>query len=44
LLLDAGKTRGGPPSTVVDASGDEICLIRPGAIAWEDVQACAHHK
>jgi L-threonylcarbamoyladenylate synthase len=40
LLLDAGRTPGGPPSTVVDAAGDEIRLIRPGAIAWEDVQAC----
>jgi len=44
VLLDAGKTRGGPPSTVVDAAGDEIRLIRAGAIAWEDVQACALHK
>ena len=44
LLLDAGKTRGGLPSTVVEAPGDdvdEIRLIRPGAIAWEDVQRCA---
>jgi len=43
LLLDAGRTCGGPPSTVVDAAGDEIRLIRPGAIAWEDVQSCAQH-
>ena len=40
LLLDAGKTCGGPPSTVVDASGDELRLVRPGAIAWEEVQQC----
>jgi L-threonylcarbamoyladenylate synthase len=40
LLLDAGRTPGGPPSTVVDAAGDEVRLIRQGAIAWEDVQAC----
>ena len=41
LLLDAGRTPGGPPSTVVEVGGgDEIRLIRPGAIAWEDVQAC----
>jgi len=44
LLLDAGRTRGGPPSTVVEAAGDEISLIRPGAIAWEDVQSCAQHR
>ncbi len=44
LLLDAGKTRGGPPSTVVEAVTDDIRLIRPGAIAWEDVQACVRAK
>jgi L-threonylcarbamoyladenylate synthase len=41
LLLDGGKTRGGPPSTVVQALDDDIRLIRPGAIAWEEVQQCA---
>ncbi len=40
LLLDAGFTPGGAPSTVVEAVGDDVRLIRPGAIAWEDVQAC----
>jgi L-threonylcarbamoyladenylate synthase len=40
LLLDAGHTRGGPPSTIVDVSGSEVRLVRPGAIPWEEVQAC----
>jgi L-threonylcarbamoyladenylate synthase len=40
LLLDAGLTPGGPPSTIVNVSGDVIRLVRPGAISWEDVQAC----
>jgi L-threonylcarbamoyladenylate synthase len=43
LLLDAGPTPGGPPSTIVDVSGREIRLVRPGAISWDDVQACAGH-
>jgi len=42
LLLDAGTTPGGPPSTVVAVTGDTVRLIRPGAIAWDDVRACAH--
>ena len=41
VLLDAGKTAGGPPSTIVDATGAELRLIRPGAIAWDEVLACA---
>ena len=40
MLLDAGKTPGGPPSTVVDAATNDLRLIRLGAIAWEDVQKC----
>jgi len=40
LLLDAGLTRGGPPSTIVDVSGREVRLVRPGAIPWDEVQAC----
>lgn len=40
LLLDAGRTPGGPPSTIVDVTGSEPRLVRAGAIAWEDVQAC----
>jgi L-threonylcarbamoyladenylate synthase len=42
LLLDAGRTPGGPPSTIVDVLGDgTLHLIRPGAIDFDEVQACA---
>ncbi|HUR32197.1 MAG TPA: L-threonylcarbamoyladenylate synthase [Vicinamibacterales bacterium] len=39
LLVDAGPTAGGPPSTIVDVTGDEPLLIRAGAIAWDAVLA-----
>ncbi len=32
LVLDAGLTKGGTPSTVVDASEEPIKIIRPGAM------------
>jgi L-threonylcarbamoyladenylate synthase len=32
LLIDAGPTPGGKPSTVVDASGEELRLLRAGAV------------
>ena len=37
LVLDAGASRGGAPSTIVDASNVTITLVRAGAIAWERV-------
>jgi L-threonylcarbamoyladenylate synthase len=37
LLVDAGRTPGGPPSTIVDVTGTEPRLIRAGAIAWDAV-------
>ena len=40
LLLDAGRTPGGAPSTIVDVTGRDPRLVRPGAIAWDDLQAC----
>ena len=40
LLLDGGKTPGGPPSTIVDAGGSAPRLVRPGAVEWERVLAC----
>ena len=43
VVLDAGKTRGGPPSTIVDVSGAEPRLVRSGAIPWEMVLECARH-
>ena len=33
-VIDAGPTRGGPPSTIVDARGDEPRLLREGAVPW----------
>jgi len=40
LLIDAGKTNGGPPSTIVDVTGSAPRLVRAGAIAWNEVLAC----
>lgn len=40
MLLDGGRSAGGPPSTIVDATGDRPRLVRPGAVDWEEVLAC----
>jgi L-threonylcarbamoyladenylate synthase len=40
VLIDAGRTNGGPPSTIVDVTGSTPRLVRPGAVAWSDVLAC----
>jgi L-threonylcarbamoyladenylate synthase len=37
VLIDAGPTPGGLPSTIVDATGETPVLVRAGAIAWERV-------
>ena len=39
LLVDAGPTRGGPPSTVVDLTGTTPKLVRAGAVPWSEIQA-----
>jgi L-threonylcarbamoyladenylate synthase len=44
LLLDAGRTPGGPPSTVVAVVDDDVRLIRAGAITWGEVQACVRQE
>jgi L-threonylcarbamoyladenylate synthase len=36
LLIDAGRTPGGPPSTIVDVV-QAPSLVREGAIAWEEI-------
>jgi L-threonylcarbamoyladenylate synthase len=36
LVLDAGATAGGQPSTLVDLSRGEPEILRPGAYAWEE--------
>jgi L-threonylcarbamoyladenylate synthase len=38
LLIDAGTTPGGPPSTIVDVSGDLPKLVRAGAISWDSIR------
>ena len=42
LLIDAGMTRGGAASTIVDATGAGPVLVRAGAISWDDIQAWLH--
>lgn len=37
LILDAGPAPGGPPSTVVDASGEVVTIVRHGAVSDEDM-------
>lgn len=39
-LLDSGPTSGGAPSTIVDVTRGAPVLVRPGAVAWDDIQAC----
>ena len=41
VLVDAGVTAGGPPSTIVDVTGDAPILVRAGAIAWGEIEALA---
>ena len=36
LLVDGGKTPGGAPSTIVDATVDPPRVLRDGAFAWTD--------
>jgi L-threonylcarbamoyladenylate synthase len=38
LLLDAGLTAGGPPSTIVDVTGLSPLLVRAGPIEWKEVR------
>jgi tRNA threonylcarbamoyl adenosine modification protein (Sua5/YciO/YrdC/YwlC family) len=39
LVLDGGPAHGGPPSTVVDCTGDRPVVLRAGAIPIETVAA-----
>ncbi|MDD8024919.1 MAG: L-threonylcarbamoyladenylate synthase [Acidobacteriota bacterium] len=38
LMIDGGKTPGGAVSTIVDLSGPEPLLLRPGAVAWDRIR------
>jgi L-threonylcarbamoyladenylate synthase len=40
VLLDAGRTRGGPPSTIVDLTAGTPRLVRSGAVDWDTIAAC----
>jgi L-threonylcarbamoyladenylate synthase len=42
LLIDTGRTRGGPPSTIVDVTSTEPRLVRAGAIAWDEIRIWLH--
>ena len=44
LLLDAGPTPGGRPSTIADVSSGEPRLVRAGAIAWDEILACVERR
>jgi L-threonylcarbamoyladenylate synthase len=37
VLIDAGRTPGGLPSTIVDATGEAPVLVRAGIVRWERV-------
>jgi L-threonylcarbamoyladenylate synthase len=39
FLLDAGPTRGGAPSTILDVTEGEPRLVRAGAIPWDEIHA-----
>jgi L-threonylcarbamoyladenylate synthase len=36
-IVDAGPARGGAPSTIVDASGAPVSLLRQGVVPWDKV-------
>ncbi|MDH4233334.1 MAG: L-threonylcarbamoyladenylate synthase [Nitrospirota bacterium] len=40
LIVDCGKTPGGKPSTIVDASEEKIRILREGAVPKEEIFAC----
>ena len=39
-LIDTGPAPGGPPSTIVDVTGDAPVLLRAGAVPWDRVLEC----
>src|SRR5690625_7981253 len=36
VYLDGGPVPGGVPSTIVDATSEELTVLRPGAISFEE--------
>ena len=43
VVLDAGPTRVGLESTIVDCTGTRARLLRPGGVALEDIEAALGH-
>lgn len=39
FVLDGGDAPGGVASTIVDVSGDEMKVLREGAVSWEEIEA-----
>lgn len=37
-IIDGGETPGGTPSTVVEVSGDELTILRPGPLSLDQLQ------
>lgn len=44
LIVDGGPTPGPMASTVVDISGPEIKILRPGPISLGDIQTCLNQQ
>lgn len=44
LIVDGGNAMTDQPSTVVDASGREVKLVREGVITWAEIQGALHRK
>lgn len=44
MILDGGATKRGVESTILDATGDTVVLLRPGAIATEDIEGLIGEK
>ena len=42
VYLDAGLAPGGVPSTIVDATGDTLRIVREGALSLEELRGVAH--
>jgi L-threonylcarbamoyladenylate synthase len=40
LVLDSGPAPGGPPSTILAIAGNDVRLVRQGATAWPQIEAC----
>jgi len=44
LILDGGPTAHGLESTVLDVTGDQVLMLRPGAVPLETLEAVAGEK